>query len=496
MYSEVSFESRNMGDVDVLMHDGLFHLFHLVLPNHDFIAHAVSKDGLHWKRVKNAIFIGDPGNWDDDALWTMHVSPDPDKPGSWRMFYTGLSRAESGRIQRVGCALSDDLINWTKVKEGFPIEASPDFYESTIDEGRSWVSFRDPLFYHCEEEQQRLLLVSGRVKDGPIIRRGCVAKVRETERFKFTHEPPLHWPRLYDDVEVPSLFRMGGKYFLLGSVREDIKVRYWSSDSIEGPWINDFDNVILPGGNYAGRTCYDPKAGKRYIFNFFFTGPHPKQSRRNTLPPPKELSLHPDGRLKLKTYSGFDKKVTQTLEGQQLTPIGMVMGNPLAVCDANTTANWFGSDSGFEMFLLHGVYTDFRMRGLLHLDERGKCGLVFRMDPEDTSGYFVSLDLVKGLAQLRAWEYNEGELVEKVFRFQSLQAGYFVSNRKGPWNLELLCYGGYIELSVDGYIVLTLVDESFTTGHVGFYVESGRIRVEHLQLQELDRNLESKDPSV
>ena len=89
----------------MLFHDGLYHLFHLVLPNHDFIAHAVSTD---------AIFLGDPGSWDDLMLWTMHVSPDPHKPGAWRMFYTGLSRRDRGLCQRVSLATSDDLYVWKK----------------------------------------------------------------------------------------------------------------------------------------------------------------------------------------------------------------------------------------------------------------------------------------------------------------------------------------------------------------------------------------------
>jgi len=36
-----------IGDVDIVYHDELYHLFHLVLPNHDFIAHAgISRDVL------------------------------------------------------------------------------------------------------------------------------------------------------------------------------------------------------------------------------------------------------------------------------------------------------------------------------------------------------------------------------------------------------------------------------------------------------------------
>ncbi|MCA9134549.1 MAG: glycosyl hydrolase, partial [Planctomycetales bacterium] len=114
MFSESEGSRKTIGDVDVIFHDGLYHLFHLVLPNHDFIAHAVSTNGVNWRRVNNALFIGDPGSWDDLMLWTMHVSPDPHHAGQWRMFYTGLSRREQGRLQRVGLAVSEDLFHWRK----------------------------------------------------------------------------------------------------------------------------------------------------------------------------------------------------------------------------------------------------------------------------------------------------------------------------------------------------------------------------------------------
>ncbi|HAH48553.1 MAG TPA: glycosyl hydrolase, partial [Planctomycetaceae bacterium] len=109
MFSESTWSRKSIGDVDVVYHDGLYHLFHLVLPNHDFIAHAISDNALNWRRVDNALFIGDPGNWDDLMLWTMHVTPDPHEPGRWGMFYTGISRRDQGKVQRIGLACSEDL---------------------------------------------------------------------------------------------------------------------------------------------------------------------------------------------------------------------------------------------------------------------------------------------------------------------------------------------------------------------------------------------------
>jgi len=125
MYSESTGSRKTIGDVDIFFHDGIYHLFHLVLPNHDYIAHAVSNDCFHWRRVENALHIGDPGGWDDSMLWTMHVSPHPQIENRWRMFYTGLSRRDQGMKQRVGLAESDNLYTWKKVAVNWVDRRSP-----------------------------------------------------------------------------------------------------------------------------------------------------------------------------------------------------------------------------------------------------------------------------------------------------------------------------------------------------------------------------------
>ncbi len=50
MFTEFDESGKAIGDIDVVFHDGLYHLFHLVLPNHDYIAHAVSTNGINWRR--------------------------------------------------------------------------------------------------------------------------------------------------------------------------------------------------------------------------------------------------------------------------------------------------------------------------------------------------------------------------------------------------------------------------------------------------------------
>ncbi len=151
MYSGSGFSNWEIGDVDVFIDEmGVHHLFHLIIPNHDYIAHAISKDGLSWKRVKNALWVGDPGEWDDDMLWTMHVSKNSTGEG-YEMYYTGLKRKDIGIQQKIGRAVSLDLIHWTKEnKYGMPFTSEAPFYENSMNNPREWLSFRDPFKYQFE----------------------------------------------------------------------------------------------------------------------------------------------------------------------------------------------------------------------------------------------------------------------------------------------------------------------------------------------------------
>jgi beta-fructofuranosidase len=467
MYSGSGFSDWEIGDITVIIHKGVYHLFHLIIPNHDYIAHATSKDGISWKRVNNALFVGNPGEWDDDMLWTMHVC---EVEGKFEMYYTGLQRKDRGVVSRVGFAQSNDLIDWEKnKKEIFPIESHGKYYESAESNPRKWLSFRDP--FRFEHNGEVYLLICARSIAGPVSRRGCVGLVKITQDV-VEHLPPLLYPRMYDDIECPCVFELNDRYYLIGSIREDIKVRYWFAPEFMGEYHSFHDDVLLPQGNYAARTVQD--GPHLLIVNFFYVG---KIDALRVLPPPKELSTDDKGRLVLKSYYRWKKMVVKTLASGNLNTTKALLSNPTAFLNVESDKLTCGSRSGYEIFYLEKPSASFIWEGTITVEGMGKLGLVSDMD-ENGNGYFISFDVVAGLVQIRAWGFNPLNNRQN-FVFNNIQSHVFSTNESKSFNFKLIRYGHYIELSVNEAVKLTLMDYTYSGSGIGLYSASSVISLQN-----------------
>src|SRR3990167_3801176 len=113
-----------------------FHIFYLqAAPSkapkerHDSyvtIGHAVSDNLTHWKEFPVALTPGGNDSWDNLALWTGSVIK---KDGKYFIFYTGRNKnADKKWIQKIGLAISYDLIKWDKSKNNPILEAQKYYY--------------------------------------------------------------------------------------------------------------------------------------------------------------------------------------------------------------------------------------------------------------------------------------------------------------------------------------------------------------------------------
>jgi beta-fructofuranosidase len=467
MYSGSGFNDWEIGDITVIIHKGIYHLFHLIIPNHDYIAHAVSKDGISWKRINNALFVGHPGEWDDDMLWTMHVCEVNEK---FEMYYTGLQRKDRGVVSKIGYAESVNLIDWEKKRKNiFPIGPKGLYYETIDTNPRKWLSFRDP--FRFEHRGEVYLLVDARTLTGPVSRRGCVGLVKITNDVAELM-PPLLNPMVYDDIECPCVFELNNRFYLLGSIREDIKVRYWFAPDFLGEYHSFHNDVILPQGNYAARTVQD--GDHLLVYNFFYA--YGKIDALRVLPPPKELTTDKEGRLQLKSYYRWEKMITGIVSQDEFGNTDALFNNPTATSVMDGDKWICGTRGGYEIFCFQKPSESFIWEGLLTVEGMGKFGIVTDMDKEG-SGYFISFNIRNREVQIRGWGYNPMNNRQN-FIFNDLQAGFFSSVSPDSFRFRLIRYGHYIELSIDDIVILTLMDYTYTNNNIGLYSSSSIISLQ------------------
>jgi len=419
------------------------------------------------------LFVGDPGEWDDDMLWTMDVckkisnTEDPE----FEMYYTGLQRKDRGVVSRIGFAESDNLLDWKKnSKNIFPIEPKGIYYETSKTNPRKWLSFRDP--YKFDYNGEAYLLLCARSINGPVSRRGCVGLVKITNDV-LELLPPLLYPMVYDDIECPCVFQLKGKFFILGSIREDIKVRFWFAPEIFGEYHSFHADVLLPVGNYAARVVQDND--HLLVYNFFYAYGNINSMR--VLPPPKELDADSDGRLLLKSYYRWELMAQKVIPQAKIKKLKHLFSNPTASSIIEPNKWTCGSRSGYEIFCFKKPSLSFIWDGLLSVEGMGKLGLVSDMDKEG-NGYFISFDVKNGLLQLRAWGFNPLDNRQN-FIFKDIQSAVFKMTEKISFQFRLIRYGNYIELSINGEVKLTLMDYTYSGNNIGLYSASSVISLQN-----------------
>lgn len=178
------------------------------------IGHATSSDLRSWQVLPDALHPGPGGSWDDLATWTGSVIYDE---GRWFMLYTGINRAERGLIQRIGLAVSEDLVHWEKHSANPVLEADPRWYE-LLDHTR-WrdQSWRDPWLFRNPDDGTFHVLITARSRLGAPDGAGVVGHARSPDLVNWEVLPPLTDHGEFAQVEVPQLVRVNGCYELLFS---------------------------------------------------------------------------------------------------------------------------------------------------------------------------------------------------------------------------------------------------------------------------------------
>lgn len=451
-YAPRGFLPSEIGDVEVVAHEGRLHLYHLTLPNHDLVGHAVSRDGIVWEPRAPVLRAGDPGEVDDDQIWTMGIAT---AGGRHHMLYTALDRAGGGRAQRTALAVSDDLVRWNK--RGAVAEADPERYET---EGGPWVSWRDPK--PVEHGDEWLAPICARDLRSPWLRRGAVGLLRSTDLETWTVEAPILSPRRFFDVECPQLLERDGRWYLIASVIDDRSIRWWVADDPRGPFRTPADNVLVPRGGYAGRVVR--WQGEDLLFVV-----HEREEPgrlHKVLGSPQRLGYDGEGRPRCHPHGSAWAKLFEPeaeLDPASLEPLTGTPGT-----------DGLSVSAGTELWALPGEHGQLRL-ALAWRTDAAACGFFFGLD-EDLAGTLVELE--GGAARLV--EVGRATLDGRPwFRRHPVQEARLVHPISAPFELRVSDHE--VELAHGGETLLFAAHPP-RRGRVGLWAEDGRLEPERIRL--------------
>jgi beta-fructofuranosidase len=238
--------------------DAQHHVFYLQAPrslrrselrhHNASIGHAISSDMRRWHVLPDALHPGPAGSWDDLATWTGSVI---EHDGRWHMLYTGVNRSERGLIQRIGLAVSDDLVHWTKHAANPVLETDGRWYE-LLDPTR-WrdQSWRDPWLF-VDRNGDVCVLITARTREGAADGAGVLAHACSSDLVEWEVHPPLTPPGEFAQVECPQLIPIDDRYLILFScLAEDhsaARMQRLGHDPVTGTYV--FSAQTL-GGPYS-----------------------------------------------------------------------------------------------------------------------------------------------------------------------------------------------------------------------------------------------------
>lgn len=259
--------------------DEPFHCYFLQAPrsiSHPEMRHDLARIGLatsenlvDWTYHGEIMSLGDPGSWDDMTQWTGSVIR---HDGVAYLFYTGRTKTESGLVQRIGLAVSDDLRSWRKIDGNPVLEAASPWYIAPAPDGRTRSDCRDP--WVLWNNDRWLMYYTASAPGEPWDARGVVGIATSDDLVRWSPGPPVVAPGVFEEVEVPQVFPLGDRWVLLfctgkHATRNGQKAtwngtHYYLADSPFGPFTLAPEPLLQAdeiGTNYAARAVLDPWFG-------------------------------------------------------------------------------------------------------------------------------------------------------------------------------------------------------------------------------------------
>jgi len=213
-------------DFCLLPVEDTFHLFHIAgtpgvsccLPGNEvWFGHAFTNNFQHWETLEPCLYIS-AGQWDGGHVFAPFVI---EKDGMYLMFYTGC---RIDNTQRIGVAISRDLIHWEKYDKNPVI--TPENYDWAFCPTTGGASCRDP--HVCKYGDDFSLYYTAVTNQG----KACVARASSEDLLSWTDQGPVYtYPNL-THCESSNVQELDGKHLLFFGGH----IEYWSYVVSDNPY--------------------------------------------------------------------------------------------------------------------------------------------------------------------------------------------------------------------------------------------------------------------
>lgn len=249
-------ERSIVGDPNPFYDDGIFYVYYLWEGGtHPWVL-TKTKDALRYTKTVIGLETADIPTEQD--YWLGSGSVLKGRDGKYHLFYTGHNPdpqwVKDGNPREATMhAVSDDLQGWLKLRQ----------HTFTASNGYDSDDFRDPFVFWHEDEGQYWMLLTTRYKG-----KAVVGLYTSDDLARWRWEEPIYAEDSPLNLEVPDVFKMNGRWYMLFSDQRDEsrQVRYRIAHNPRGPWWSPTFDALDGLAYYAGRTATDGK--RRYMFGW------------------------------------------------------------------------------------------------------------------------------------------------------------------------------------------------------------------------------------
>ena len=453
------------------------------------LGHAVSRDLLHWENRPAILRKGPKGSHDEGDLWTgCSVRRD----GKTYLYYTGNRFIEGGMSETVCLAISDDGQNY--VKHPSPLfEPDGRYYvnEKNVPavnrHGGKLIDCRDMCVVRDPDGDGWWGYFAARTPIENASRSSVIGLAYSHDMITWEQRPPCFAPGRYATVEVPEVFFLDGKWYMLcltGNLygqRSNTGQPDWVVSTIQavaerpdGPFREIRGAEVLGSYRWEGFSAKTVEYhGRRYMF--YTQGETCEGCGHGSVSLPSELKVI-DGRLVPCWCAPLDKIIGEEVVGEK-TPFE----NFNRGC-FGTVGSWSRDDSGiisgnvecdWSQFLWDEPLDDCFFSADVKTGTASSAGIVIRASGENARGgaYVTLLDPERQEMLLYS-------TVEREFRLIARKKTSV--DRDRFYNIKLLTCGKVICVYLDDALTLQLYDNAVSHGRCGLFAENGAAKFKNV----------------